>query len=103
MGTRERRAREREETRERILDAAREMFAAQGVEAVTMRAIADRIEYTPTAIYHHFRDKQALISELCDRDYRSLAHHFQRIGRPHAPVERPRALGMAYAEVAPTY
>ena len=103
MGTRERREREREETRDRILDAAREMFADEGIDAVTMRAIADRIEYTPTAIYHHFRDKQALIAELCERDYRALAHHFQRIGRIDDPVERLRALGIAYAEFALTH
>src|SRR5438067_1363179 len=103
MGTRERREREREETRDRILDAAREMFADEGIDAVTMRAIADRIEYTPTAIYHHFRDKQALIAELCERDYRALAHHFQRIGRIEDPIERLRRIGLAYAEFALAY
>jgi AcrR family transcriptional regulator len=103
MGTRERREREREETRDKILDAAREMFAENGIDAVTMRAIADRIEYTPTAIYHHFRDKQALIEELCERDYRALAHHFQRIGRIDDPVERLRVIGLAYADFALTY
>jgi AcrR family transcriptional regulator len=103
MGSRERREREREDTRERIVDAAREMFAERGIDAVTMRAIADRIEYTPTAIYHHFRDKDALIRELCERDYRALAHHFQTIGRIEDPVERLRRLGMAYAEFGLTH
>ena len=79
MGPRERRTREREETRSRILDAAREMFVQDGIEAVTMREIAKRIEYTPTAIYHHFRDKQALIEELCLIDFRGLAQAFQKI------------------------
>jgi AcrR family transcriptional regulator len=103
MGPKDRREREREDTRERILDVAREMFAERGVDAVTMRAIAQRIEYTPTAIYHHFRDKDALIAELCARDYRALAHHFQRIGRIEDPVERLRRLGQAYTEFALTY
>jgi AcrR family transcriptional regulator len=103
MGPRERREREREETRERIIDVAREMFAERGIDAVTMRAIADRIEYTPTAIYHHFRDKEALIVELCDRDYRALAHHFGTIGRIEDPVERLRRIGQAYAEFALTH
>ena len=40
MGTKERRERERQETRDKILEAAREMFATQGIEATTMRAIA---------------------------------------------------------------
>src|SRR5918998_3174665 len=92
MGSRERRSRERSETREKILNAAREMFVRRGYEATTMRAIADRIEYTPTAIYHHFRSKQALLTELCSIDFRSLAGAFQRIGRIEDPVERLRRI-----------
>ena len=100
MGTLERRTREREQTRQKILDAAREMFAAHGLEAVTMRAIAQEIEYTPTAIYHHFRDKAELITELCYREFRTFAHHLQRIGRIEDPVERIRRMGLAYVDFA---
>jgi AcrR family transcriptional regulator len=98
MGSVERRTRERAETRERILDAAREMFVERGYEATTMRAIADEIEYTPTAIYHHFRNKEALLSELCALDFRALAAVFQRIGRIEDPAERLRRTGRAYVE-----
>jgi AcrR family transcriptional regulator len=98
MGSAERRTRERAETRERILEAAREMFVELGYEATTMRAIADRIEYTPTAIYHHFRNKEALLSELCAQDFRALATAFHRIGRIEDPVERLRRAGRAYVE-----
>ena len=100
MGPRERRTRERELTKSRILDAAREMFVEDGVEAVTMREIAKRIEYTPTAIYHHFRDKQALIEELCVIDFRGLAQAFQKIGRIEDPGERLRRIGLAYIDYA---
>lgn len=98
MGSIERRTRERSETRQRILDAAREMFVEQGYEATTMRAIADRIEYTPTAIYHHFRNKEALLAELCAADFRALAGAFQRIGKIEDPIERLRRSGQAYVE-----
>lgn len=100
MGPKERRTRAREETKTKILDAAREMFVQDGVDAVTMRAIAKRIEYTPTAIYHHFRDKQALIEELCLIDFRSLAQAFQRIGRIDDPGEQLRRIGLAYVDYA---
>jgi len=103
MGSKERRDRERDETRGRILDAAREMFVSDGVEAVTMRAIARRIEYTPTAIYHHFKDKNALIIELCHGDFRALAHAFGKVGRIDDPVERLRRIGQAYVEFAIEY
>ena len=96
MGPRERRAREREEIRTRILDAARELFVAEGYEAVTMRKIADRIEYSPTAIYFHFRDKEALLKELCDNDFLALAGQFMEAAKIADPVERLRAAGHAY-------
>jgi AcrR family transcriptional regulator len=100
VGTKERRDRERLETREKILAAAREMFAEEGYEAVTMRAIAERIEYTPTAIYHHFKNKDALLLELCRADFESLAKHFNVVAHSADPLERIVAVGEAYIEFA---
>lgn len=100
MGTKERRERERLDTRERILAAAREMFATEGYEAVTMRAIAERIEYTPTALYHHFPSKQALVTELCQSDFMQLAKFFQSKQAPTDPVEKLYAVGDAYLRFA---
>jgi AcrR family transcriptional regulator len=103
VGTKERRTRERQETRDLILSAAREMFAAEGYDAVTMRAIAREIEYTPTAIYHHFENKQALLSELCQCDFEGLARHFQGHATSTDPVERILAVGEAYLRFAEQY
>ena len=100
MGTKERREREREELRAKILDAARVLFAEQGYEAVTMRKIAERIEYSPTAIYLHFKDKRAVIQELCDHDFLVLAKKLLRISRIEDPLERLRAAGLAYVDFA---
>lgn len=97
MGTTERRERQRVELREKILAAAREMFAREGYEAVTMRRIAERIEYSPTAIYGHFPDKEALVRELCDRDFLALAQQFLKLARVEDPVERLIQAGHAYA------
>jgi len=96
LGTSERRERERQELRTRILDAARELFAEEGYDAVTMRRIADRIEYSPTAIYFHFRDKLALLRELCDEDFGALASGFQKIAQIEDPIDRLRQIGRAY-------
>src|ERR1700682_3848534 len=103
MGPKERRAREREEIRSVILDAARELFVSDGYDAVTMRRIADRIEYSPTAIYFHFKDKQTLLQELCDTDFGALAHEFQKIARIADPVDRLRQIGRAYVEFGLAY
>lgn len=97
---RDRRERERAATRALILDAAREMFVAHGVEATTMRAIAARIDYTPTAIYHHFKDKSALFQELCFLDFRTLAASFAELRSVADPLERVYRLGVKYMEFA---
>ena len=47
------------------MNAARELFATEGIEAVSMRKIADAVEYSPTIIYQHFADKEALLHEIC--------------------------------------
>jgi AcrR family transcriptional regulator len=96
MGPRERREREREEIRGLILDAARELFASQGYEAVTMREIAKRIEYSPTAIYFHFKDKETLLYEICDADFASLAQQLVLTAQITDPIEKLRAVGLAY-------
>jgi len=98
MGTKERRERERAEVREKILEAARELFVSEGYEAVTMRKIANRIEYSPTAIYLHFKDKESVLRELCDADFIALARKFAKIGRIADPVERLRKAAHAYTE-----
>ncbi len=95
-----RRERLKAETRQAILDAARELFVTDGIEATTMRAIAAKIGYTATAIYHHFRDKDALIEELCIADFTALGQAMYRIGRIEDPVARLQRLGMAYADFA---
>ena len=99
MGVKERRQRERTQVREKILDAALEFFAQEGLEGVTMRALADAIEYSPPVIYAHFRDKDAIIRELCYRQLRQLAQAFASFGALD-PVERLRRIGYVYADFA---
>lgn len=100
MGTRERREREREELRTKILDAARNLFATEGYEAVSMRKIADAIEYSPTAIYVHFKDKADLMRELCEVDFEDMASGWVAIAQLPDPVERIRQLGHGYIRFA---
>src|SRR5215217_9079492 len=103
MGTRERREREREELRTKILDAARELFAREGYEAVSMRKIADAIEYSPTAIYVHFADKDALLEELCSHDFGALAEAFAQEAQIKDPIERIKALGRRFMQFGLKY
>jgi AcrR family transcriptional regulator len=96
MGVIERRERERLETRGRIMDAARELFAREGYDAVSMRRIAEAIEYSPTAIYVHFQDKQDLLLQLCQCDFLSMAQGMADLQQVPDPIERIRRMGHAY-------
>ena len=98
-----RRERERDETRGKILEAARRTFVQKGYEGTTMRAIAAKIGYTPTAIYHHFKDKDALVAELTGLDFRALAQALQETGIVGDPLERLEKIGAAYVEFGLTH
>jgi AcrR family transcriptional regulator len=100
VGIEERRQRERDEVRERILDAARELFVECGFEGVTMRKVAERIEYSPTTIYIHFADKETLFRELCGADFAQLAAAFQKLAVIADPLERLRACALEYIQFA---
>lgn len=103
MGVKERRERVKSETRDKILDAARELFISEGYEAVSMRKIAEKIEYSPTAIYVHFADKEDLFHELCHEDFARLAEVFQSSAMPLDPVERLRLIGQTYVDFGLRY
>ncbi len=83
--------------REQILNAARELFAERGYEAVTMREIGKRIEYSATALYNHFADKEALVRELCRRDFSDFAQRFlAAVVGSKSPVESLCRAGLVY-------
>ena len=103
MGVKERREREKSETRDKILDAARELFVTEGFEGVSMRKVAEKIEYSPTAIYLHFADKDELFRELCHQDYARLAQVFQSSVMLTDPVERLKQIGAIYVDFGINY
>jgi AcrR family transcriptional regulator len=98
-----RRARERQQLRARILDAARELFAAEGYDAVTIRRVAEKIEYTPPVIYQHFADKATLIREICYTDFREFGSQFRELLGLEDPIDRLRRMGELYVEFGLTH
>lgn len=91
---------ERQQLRTLIIDAARELFVAKGIEAVTMREIAKRIGYSATSIYLHFADKESLLRAICDTDFLKLATALKEILAIADPIERMVAFGDGYARFA---
>ena len=96
MGVKERREREKVELREQILEAARELFVQEGYDGVSMRKVAEKIEYSPTALYLHFADKEELFRELVHEDFAKLAAQFNELAKDPDPVARLRETGLAY-------
>ncbi|NUS88779.1 MAG: TetR/AcrR family transcriptional regulator [Streptomyces sp.] len=89
--------------REEILDAALAIADEQGLEAVSMRAVADRVGVTPMALYRHVSDKAALLDGIAGRLLAALLPPDERDGQaaePRAWDERLRGLAYACREVA---
>jgi AcrR family transcriptional regulator len=75
----DRRHREKEETRLKILDAAREIAARENWQSVTIRKIADKIEYTPPIVYEYFENKEELFKELVYSGFEILHKQYQEV------------------------
>jgi Transcriptional regulator len=76
MGHLERKQRDKEANRQKILDAARKIAATEGWTAVTIRKIATEIEYTPPIVYEHFENKDDLLQEIIKSGFRDLHLNF---------------------------
>lgn len=101
VGIAERKDRERKELRHRILDAAMKLFIAHGIEEVSIRKIADLIEYSPTTIYLYFKDKNEIFYDLRSEGFRLLLE-LNSTYQKHAQdsLERLRWYGKAYIDFA---
>lgn len=102
MSSAARQERERLAKRTLILNAARELLITRGVEAVTLREIAQRIEYSTTAIYVQFKDKQDLLEQMVREDLGAFSRALLAKAAIADPVQRLDALGEAYVEFALT-
>jgi AcrR family transcriptional regulator len=91
MGIRERQSREREAVRRSILNAARTLFLAEGYGNVSMRKIADQIEYSPGAIYSYFASKEDIFFALAEEGLQFLRQHCAPSADADGPLEHVRA------------
>lgn len=97
MGIAERKEREREEVKDLILNAAREIFLAEGYENTSIRKIASKIEYSPGVIYLHYKDKNDLLLALHDKAFEcKMKALFYSVEHIADPLERLKATGESY-------
>ena len=104
MSTEARRAREKQDLRRRIVLAARELFVTEGYDKVSMRKIAERIDYSPTTIYLYFRNKAELLDTVCEETQTRLLKRIEALFEDLAnPVEALRKCARAYARFGLDY
>jgi len=100
MGVSERRIRERLDTRQSILAAARELFLLKGFEATTIRNIAEKIEYSPSTIYQHFKDKNEIFYTIHSEAFAELVRYLNASEMHKNPMDQLIALGQIYVQFA---
>jgi AcrR family transcriptional regulator len=95
-----RKERQKEELKARILQSARELFMEKGVEATSIRNIAERIEYSPTTIYLYFKDKDEIFHALHKEGFNLLRQYLEALAHVGNPFERLKAISKAYIKFA---
>ncbi|TDQ19139.1 TetR family transcriptional regulator [Algoriphagus boseongensis] len=100
MGIADRKERDKEELREKILHAAKDLFLIKGFEKTSIRNIADQIEYSPGIIYHYFRDKNEIFHALHQEGFRQLMAKMSVLASVRNPIERLKAMGSIYVSFA---
>lgn len=97
MASKERIARLKEETRINILDAALQIVKQEGWQALSLRKIADAIEYTAPIIYEYFANKEAILLELTRKGFLLLDRDLQQAKAEHRlPSKQLEAMWLAY-------
>ncbi|WP_205509295.1 TetR/AcrR family transcriptional regulator [Longitalea arenae] len=96
MGIAERKEKQKQDLRKAILDASMKLFVEQGYENVSIRKIADLIEYSPTTVYLYFKDKNEILFNLHEIGFQKMAEYTADIFTIKNPVVRLHKMGEYY-------
>ena len=101
MGIKERRLREKEEVRSTILTAGWRLVKEEGWESLSIRKIADAIEYSIPVIYDHFENKEAILEEFGKEGFKVLTKKLKKAKEKHQqPADQLKAIAEAYWDFA---
>lgn len=90
MTKEQRQMREREEMKKLILQAAGQLITAEGIEKLSIRKIAEMIEYSPGIIYHYFQGKEDIVEQYLQQKYHQMLtglRSVKREGQKELPPE----------------
>lgn len=94
------RGRRHARTTQAVLDAALEIISESNIEALSMREIARRIDYSPSGLYEYFASKDELLDVLRRQGFEKLTEHIKRTVRGSTASQRLLESGMAYLDFA---
>jgi len=100
MGISERKLKDKEKIREKILHAAMKLFVKEGYENVSMRKISQKIEYSPGTIYLHFKDKESMLFELHKIAFDKFYEKLSSSNDEPEPLKRLYKMGENYLNFA---
>ena len=103
MGIKDRKEKQKLDIRKQILDASVRLFVEEGFEHVTIRKIADIIEYSPTTIYHHFKDKNEILFNLHELGFAKFMEMNLNLADIANPLLRLHKMGENYIEFGLTH
>ena len=103
MGVKERKERQKVEMKDLILQSAHQLFLDRGFEEVSIRNIAEAIEYSPATIYLYFKDKDEIFYALHGEAFKIFNAYVAPIVAIKNPLERLFAMGEKYMQFAFTY
>ena len=87
-------------TREDILDCARDIYLEHGLQGLSMRKVAVKVGITPMAIYRHFENKEDLLEQLFIRGFKTFGSYLYRGMKGETPLEKIRLTAMGYLDFA---
>jgi len=94
------RQRRRQKTKQAILETARELITEEGLEGLSLREIARRIDYSPAGLYEYFKSKDEIVEAVCIEGFERLSAYLNRVSADLPPAERLFQLGLAYLDFA---
>lgn len=98
MGIPERKEKQKLEIRKAILDASMKLFVEQGYENVSIRKIADLIEYSPTTVYLYFKDKNEILFNLHEMGFQKMGAYTEELWSIKNPLVRLHKMGEYYIQ-----
>ena len=92
------RERRHQKTKQAILQAAQDIIAEKGVNGLSLREIAQRIDYSPAGLYEYFNNKDDIIMAVCVEEFAQFSAYLDRVPPNLSPAERIIQLGQAYLD-----